>query len=208
MAQYEAIFKISVGVLAVTFLSAMIHANLKAHREHGSPLVRAKNEYRPLIFLRLFLAIPVYACLLDWLFSAGKIPWSYIRLPVEVRWIGCGLMVVIGILFWWTHLTLGSNYRSTMGLHERHTLVTHGPYRFVRHPTYVLFLFMPVILFLLSSNWIIGAASFTLFLILMIVRAPIEERELVNRFGDEYRSYMRRTNRFLPSPRRQAGRNG
>jgi protein-S-isoprenylcysteine O-methyltransferase Ste14 len=199
-------FKIYFGILAVTMLSAMIHANLKAHREHGSPIVRAKNEYRPLIFVRLFFAIPLYAGLLDWLFSADKIPWSYMHIPLIARWIGCVLVVVMGILFWWTHLTLGSNYRSTMGLHENHTLVTGGPYRFVRHPTYVLFLSVPVILFLISANWLIGSASFILFLILMIVRAPIEERELIERFGDEYRSYMSRTNRFLPSLRRDADR--
>lgn len=204
---HEMIFKISFGILAITITSAMIHANLKAHREHGSPLVRAKNEYRPLIFFRLFMAIPVYAGLLDWLFSAKMIPWSYIQIPVNVRWIGCGLIAVIGILFWWIHLALGSNYRSTMGLQENHTLVTDGPYRFVRHPTYVAFLFMPVILFLISSNWLIGSASLALFLIMMVVRAPIEERELLNRFGDEYKSYMRKTNRFFPSFRHTVKRN-
>jgi len=197
--QNEMIFKISFGIFAITILSAMVNANLKAHREHGSPLVRAKNEYRPLIFLRLLFAIPLYAGLLDWLFSANKIPWSYIQIPVFMRWIGCGLIAVVGILFWWIHLTLGSNYRSTMGLHQNHKLVTRGPYRFVRHPTYVTFLVVPVILFLLSSNWLLGLSAFILFLILMVVRAPIEEKELINRFGDEYRSYMQKTNRFFPS---------
>jgi protein-S-isoprenylcysteine O-methyltransferase Ste14 len=196
--QNEVIFKISFGILAITIVSAMAYANLKAHREHGSPLVRAKNEYPPLIFLRLLLAIPVYAGLLDWLFSANKMSWSYIHIPVHMRWIGCGLVVLIGILFWWIHHTLGSNYRSTMGLHENHRLVTRGPYRFVRHPTYVTFLIFPVILFLISANWLIGSVSFVLFLMLMIVRAPIEEMELIIRFGDEYRLYMQRTNRFFP----------
>jgi protein-S-isoprenylcysteine O-methyltransferase Ste14 len=199
--QNEIIFKISFGILAITITSAMIHANLKAHREHESPLVRAKNEYRPLIFVRLFFAIPLYACLLDWLFTAQKVPWSYIHIPVYVRWIGCGLIVIIGILIWWIHLSLGSNYRSTMGLHKNHKLITQGPYYFVRHPTYVTFLFVPVILFLISANWLIGSASFALFLILMVVRTPIEEKELIDRFGDEYRLYMQRTNRFFPSLR-------
>lgn len=194
----EAIFKISFGILAILILSAMVSTNIKAHREHGSPMVRAKNEYRPLIYVRLFLAIPLYAGLIDWLFSANWIPWSYLPIPVYLRWVGCGLVIVEGFLFWWIHLTLGSNYRSTMGLHEGHKLVTRGPYRFVRHPTYSAFLFMPVVLFLISANWLIGSSSFILFLILMIVRAPIEERELLDRFGDEYRLYMQGTNRFFP----------
>ena len=199
----EAIFKIFFGVMAIAITSAMVYTNFKAHREHGSPLVRAKNEYRPLIFVRLLFAIPLYAGLLDWLFSANKIPWSYIHIPVYARSIGCGLIGVVGILFWWIHLALGSNYRSTMGLHENHKLVTSGPYRFVRHPTYATFLVVPVILFLISANWLIGISALALFLILMVVRAPIEEGELINRFGDEYRLYMERTNRFFPSLRRK-----
>jgi protein-S-isoprenylcysteine O-methyltransferase Ste14 len=203
--QNETIFKIAFGVLAISITSAMIHANLRAHRAHGSPLVRAKNEYRPLLLVRLLFAIPVYAALIDWLVSLNKIPWSYMKMPEFMRWIGCGLVAVAGILFWWIHLTLGSNYRSTMGLHEKHTLVTQGPYRFVRHPTYVTFLVIPVILFLITSNWLIGSSSFVLFFILMVVRAPIEEKELINRYGDEYRLYMRRTNRFFPSLHRMVG---
>jgi protein-S-isoprenylcysteine O-methyltransferase Ste14 len=30
------------------------------------------------------------------------------------------------------------------------------------------------------------------------MRTPIEEARLVERFGDEYRSYMQRTGRYLP----------
>jgi len=40
-----------------------------------------------------------------------------------------------------------------------------------------------------------GALVFTL----LAVRAPREEARLVARFGDDYRAYMARTNRFLPT---------
>jgi protein-S-isoprenylcysteine O-methyltransferase Ste14 len=32
----------------------------------------------------------------------------------------------------------------------------------------------------------------------MAVRTPAEEANLIAKFGDEYRAYMRRTGRFLP----------
>jgi protein-S-isoprenylcysteine O-methyltransferase Ste14 len=32
----------------------------------------------------------------------------------------------------------------------------------------------------------------------MAMRAPREEANLVERFGDEYRNYMKRTGRYLP----------
>ena len=36
---------------------------------------------------------------------------------------------------------------------------------------------------------------------MMVVRTRIEEEKLIERFGDEYRTYMDRTGRFLPHVR-------
>jgi protein-S-isoprenylcysteine O-methyltransferase Ste14 len=33
---------------------------------------------------------------------------------------------------------------------------------------------------------------------LLVIRTPIEEAKLIEKFGDEYRAYVRRTGRFLP----------
>ena len=85
-----------------------------------------------------------------------------------------------------------------MGLHPNHKLVTHGPYRFVRHPMNVVFPVVSIVLFLMSANWVIGAAALILIGTLSIVRAPIEEKQLIERFGEEYRTYMQRTGRFFP----------
>jgi len=45
---------------------------------------------------------------------------------------------------------------------------------------------------------------FVITLAMLVVRTPIEEAKLVERFGDDYRRYMARTNRFIPTllPRR------
>jgi protein-S-isoprenylcysteine O-methyltransferase Ste14 len=98
---------------------------------------------------------------------------------------------------------LGSNYRGTMGLHPNHTLVTHGPYRFVRHPINAVFPLGSIVLFLMSANWVLGAGALILIGTISIVRAPIEERQLIERFGEEYRAYIRRTGRFFPRVRRR-----
>jgi protein-S-isoprenylcysteine O-methyltransferase Ste14 len=41
--------------------------------------------------------------------------------------------------------------------------------------------------------------------VMLLVRLPTEEANLLDRFGDEYRDYMDRTGRFLPRPGRQNG---
>jgi protein-S-isoprenylcysteine O-methyltransferase Ste14 len=50
---------------------------------------------------------------------------------------------------------------------------------------------------LLSASWLILLAGLLVFLLLAI-RTPIEEQKLIERFGEEYHSYMARTGRFVP----------
>ena len=77
------------------------------------------------------------------------------------------------------------------------TLVTSGVYRYIRHPQYTGLL-------LLSISMILNWATLSLLImfpviVFMYVRlAKREERDMLNEFGDEYRSYMKRTKRFIP----------
>ena len=50
---------------------------------------------------------------------------------------------------------------------------------------------------LLAANWFIALMSAAVFVILCL-RLPQEEAHLIARFGEQYRSYMGRTGRFLP----------
>jgi protein-S-isoprenylcysteine O-methyltransferase Ste14 len=51
--------------------------------------------------------------------------------------------------------------------------------------------------FLLTANWLIGLLGLG-YSLLIVERAGREERMMTDRFGDEYRTYMRRTGQFLP----------
>jgi protein-S-isoprenylcysteine O-methyltransferase Ste14 len=146
--------------------------------------------------------VPLWIFLIDWLASAGWFPWASLSLPLWARWSGAGLGAVVAGLMWWTMVALGSNYRGTTGLHANHELVTHGPYRFVRHPMQAVAPLTSIVLFSLSANWVIGTGALVLIGTISIVRAPIEERELIERFGDEYRGYMQRAGRLFPRLRR------
>ena len=51
---------------------------------------------------------------------------------------------------------------------------------------------------LLTANWLLallGGAAVTM----LVIRSRVEEANLAERFGDEYRAYARRTGRFFPS---------
>jgi protein-S-isoprenylcysteine O-methyltransferase Ste14 len=49
----------------------------------------------------------------------------------------------------------------------------------------------------MADNWFIMALGVLAF-ILMAIRTPKEEANLIEKFGDEYREYMKRTGAFLP----------
>jgi protein-S-isoprenylcysteine O-methyltransferase Ste14 len=101
-------------------------------------------------------------------------------------------------LFHRTHRDLGHNWSVSLDLRERHTLVTTGVYGLVRHPMYTGFWLMALAQVLLLPNWVAGPAGLVGFGILFFGRMWREEEMMIAAFGDEYRSYMRRTARIVP----------
>jgi protein-S-isoprenylcysteine O-methyltransferase Ste14 len=97
----------------------------------------------------------------------------------------------------WTFRSLGKNLTDTVVTRQQHTLVVHGPYRWIRHPLYSSAALLIAALSLITANWFFVAAGAALLCVL-IMRTRIEEENLLARFGDNYRTYMARTGRFVP----------
>lgn len=142
-------------------------------------------------------SIPMAAGFIAWIINSRWLDWSKLPLPTWLRVVGLGFFLLWGLLLVWTFRNLGSNLTDTVVTRRDHTLVTTGPYHFVRHPFYVDFALAIVGLSLAAANWFLFVASCIPFA-LIVVRTPIEEAKLVERFGDDYRDYMQRTPRFVP----------
>jgi protein-S-isoprenylcysteine O-methyltransferase Ste14 len=123
--------------------------------------------------------------------------WASVPLPNEVRWSGAVIGLCSIPLLYWTMSALGKNLTDTEAIRASHTLVTNGPYRWVRHPFYISVFLLVCADSLLAANWFIGVSGLLAF-ILLAIRTRIEERKLVERFGEDYRSYPRQTGRFVP----------
>jgi protein-S-isoprenylcysteine O-methyltransferase Ste14 len=60
-------------------------------------------------------------------------------------------------------------------------------------------------------SWVLVSANllfliyYVLAILLTIMRIPKEERMLLEKFGEEYRAYMKRTGRLLPYFRQENG---
>lgn len=77
-------------------------------------------------------------------------------------------------------------------------MVENGPYRHVRHPMCSSFFIIGGGFFLLSSNWLVGVIYLVPLLVMYLVRVSPEEKMMIDRFGEPYRQYMKRTGRLLP----------
>jgi protein-S-isoprenylcysteine O-methyltransferase Ste14 len=192
------------GGLLVAFPITAYHRIL-AHRPDDQLDRRQEGLFilltlRPVAFV-FFIGLGLY------LSNPVRMAWSAVTLPLWVRWSGVVMVGATSMLLLWTLHSLGPNLTDTVVTRRVHTLVLNGPYRWVRHPFYDAVALLLSGVALASANWFMlmtGATVFTL----LAVRARIEERMLVARFGDDYRSYMARTNRFLPRMRAHHRRSG
>jgi protein-S-isoprenylcysteine O-methyltransferase Ste14 len=135
--------------------------------------------------------------IIAYLVNPSWMAWSSAALPEWLRWTGVVLLVMAGGLLIWTFRSLGKNLTDTVVTRREHTLVTTGPYAFVRHPFYDTGILGVAAISLITANWFIllmGAAV----MVLLIFRTKTEEENLLARFGESYREYMKRTGRFLP----------
>ena len=76
-------------------------------------------------------------------------------------------------------------------------IVSAGPYRWTRNPMYLGHLIFLAGLALALGSWI-GALVFAAHAIWFDRRAREDEARLAERFGDSYRQYCRRVNRWIP----------
>jgi len=147
----------------------------------------------------LVLPIPFLYFLGDY-FGLLENPWPgfYMGLPEVVRWIGFAGSIPACVFLLWVFKTIGKAGAKHIIIFDDMKLATTGPYSRVRHPMYTGFLVWSIMMLLFTDHWGLGG-SFIVFLVLIAgVRAPVEEKVLTEQFGDEYRQYMARTNRFLP----------
>ncbi|MHA2426331.1 MAG: methyltransferase family protein [Candidatus Thorarchaeota archaeon] len=122
-----------------------------------------------------------------------------------------GFQVVVGILF----LIVGGAMRSLprrslsaagfgsiwktprLRIVKGHKLVSHGYYKHIRHPIYTGEIFRNYCIpFILSAVW--GVVFMTIAIIFLLFRIRIEERMLVEAFGEEYDEYRSKTKKLIP----------
>jgi protein-S-isoprenylcysteine O-methyltransferase Ste14 len=118
-------------------------------------------------------------------------PFSLIQL---ISWVLLILSAYTGIQ---GYLLLKRQGKSEKSFENTSVLVKSGLYGYIRHPLYLsVFLFGIGVMFKDPQHFqlILGG----IILIAIYFTAQIEEKEMINKFGDEYRKYIKETKMFIP----------
>jgi len=151
--------------------------SIKHKRYHGIPRFFAFES----IFLLVLLNIGIWF----------KDPFS---LQQVISWILLIMSAYFGLA---GYIVLKKRGRSGRNFEDTTVLVKSGVYRFIRHPLYLS-------LFLLGTGvmmkdpkitaLILGAVN----LLAVYITSRIEETEMIERFGEPYREFMKETRMFIP----------
>lgn len=143
-----------------------------------------------------------------WLiYSNRELLLSYrLDLPAILRALGWIVFAFGAALQVWTLRLL--KVWGIMGLPEvtrivESRIITTGPFSVVRHPTYLSHTIMYAGVFLITG---VAAVAVITLLDIIVVNAlviPLEDRELIERFGEEYRAYRKRVPAFFPGIKRK-----
>jgi len=192
----ENIFRILAAVILFTGMSISGYFRRKADKDSGEKIPRKVDGTVMMTIIRigglaLWLSPFIYLVNPQWM------AWSKLGLSDWVRLLGVsiGVLCVFGI--YWLFSSIGSGITPTSATRTEHKLVTNGIYRYIRHPLYTVGSSMFVAFGMMADSWFIAVLGILTF-ILMAIRTPKEEANLIEKFGDEYRAYMKHTGKFLP----------
>ena len=172
------------------------------------PLFWVPVHCRPDLFRRLGIftyLVPFFTWLpVAWLMyiSRETILSYHLALPLFLSGLGVLLFALGAALQTWTLLLLTP--RVITGMPEvmntvKAGITRRGPFSRIRHPTYLSHTMMLAGVFFWTGSVAVGIATIVDAFVVNAVIIPLEERELLKRFGAAYEKYCRDVSRrFLP----------
>ena len=195
----ENILRILAALILFTGAGISIYFRRKADKDSGEKLSRSADGRPMMLLIRIFGTVLWFSPLV-YLVNPHWMAWSKLGLPEPVRWLGVGMGILCVFGIYWLFASIGSGITPTSATRKEHKLSTSGPYRWVRHPLYTIGTSFYISFGIIADNWFIVAMGILAF-VAMAIRTPKEEANLVDKFGDDYREYMKRTGRFFPKLR-------
>jgi len=112
--------------------------------------------------------------------------------------VGLVIFVMGYLLMAWALITLGRNYQlGGSAPRTEDKMVMEGPYRLIRHPMYTAALSISLGLACLIQAWAF-LGVFCIYIVLIFLLIPGEEKELQKAYGEQYGPYQQKTRELIP----------
>jgi len=140
---------------------------------------------------------------LIWASSLLVTAWDFVQLQGMIYRFG--VVNTLGLILFLTGVvmrrvgkkTLGKYYSYGLRTLPNHKLIKHGIYRHIRHPISLAAIIYNIGIPLFFSS-LYGFILMLGLIPLTLYRIKIEEKMLIEKFGDEYGEYMKKTKRLIP----------
>jgi protein-S-isoprenylcysteine O-methyltransferase Ste14 len=192
----ENVFRILAALIFFTSMGISGYFRRKADKESGERVSRKVDGTIMMNLIRIG-GLALWLSPLAYLTNPNWMAWAKLGLPEWARWLGVGFGIFCVFGIYWLFSSIGSGITPTSATRKEHKLVTNGIYKYIRHPLYSFGASLFISFGMMADNWFMAALGIFTF-ILMAIRTPKEEANLIEKFGDEYRQYMKHTGRFFP----------
>lgn len=179
-------------IIAVSYLYFFFEffMNLKQRRKNNVTTSKDKGSLRllyGLITLGYFLSFAIGATKL------GRIYHWNTFFAIGMPLIGIGFIIRV-----YSILTLKQFFTYSVAQVENHEIIQTGLYKYIRHPGYLgqLIIFLGISISI--SNWCSILAMMLPITLAYLYRIKVEERLMLDQFGENYSDYQHRTKRLLP----------
>jgi len=109
------------------------------------------------------------------------------------------ILIICGLLIRWIAIvSLKHQFTVDVSITKDHRIIRKGIYRFVRHPAYAGSLLSFFGLGLCYANYLSILAIFVPICSAFLYRIHVEEKALIDHFGEEYVNYCASTKRLIP----------
>jgi protein-S-isoprenylcysteine O-methyltransferase Ste14 len=111
-----------------------------------------------------------------------------------ISWILLILSILVAVIGFQTFYSRG---KPKDQMEDTSRLITNGLYKYIRHPMYLSLILVGFGVLAKDCGylqWLFAVINF----VAIILTAKAEEKEMMVKFGDDYREYMKRTKMFIP----------
>jgi protein-S-isoprenylcysteine O-methyltransferase Ste14 len=177
----------------VLVLSAVICADVAVR-----PISAKRDQYRCSILVLAFLLFPLVVAL-PYLEYRYLLAIALTRELTLVLWVaGIGMLLVGSCVLIDSRHRIGRYGGPRIVIEDDHRLIRDGAYRYIRHPLYMSMLLMFIGYGRSFGSVLVTSVTFICMFMIMRSRMNLEERLLIESFGEEYLSYKEHTWRLFP----------